>query len=438
MPSKKHEWFIRIRQQLKAEHGFGWNIRDHRGTVQLTRRFEDGTRSSAYLPLPWRQDSGTPILMWVSAVRELMEQQNLTLKQAVELHEASVEDPASTSPAAATGKKAWQTAVDAFLATKSNCRPNTIKLTTQRLQKLMQTMETKPRPSNAEAALRAYHDQHFFDADGAAVTASGGEGRKRGLKDCIAFMSWAVERRMIPVRFRPPTASQLTELMRQLVGTAPASVEARKSTPPFKSHQISALLDAFEAAGKHEDKLLFGLIAYLGLRPGEISILQVKDGHPTIGHIKRNHRTMHKPPKRPDPVMPLPIAGRPADEAQLMLAAFESGLVKIPKSVRTQIAKVEERNFFQDVGEAVAQRLDRFPYFRDVLKPSNRDLTTNSLRHGWAWRAHVESDSPMHERVAAAWMRHSLQTHMKHYGHWIDRESMDAALERTSAGIAVV
>lgn len=437
MPPKTPDWSIRIKQTLKAEHGFGWNIRDHRGTVQLTRRFEDGTRSSAYLPLPWRQDSGTPVLMWVTAVRELMEQQNLTLKEAVERHKVSIDDPTKISAVAATGKKGWEAAVNAFMATKSGCRPNTLKWTSQRLKKLLKTVETAPKPRNAEAALRAYHDQHFFDADGAVVTAAGGQGRIRGLKDCIAFLNWAVDRRMLPVRFRPPTGSQLNELMRQLVGTASASVDARKDTPPFKSHQISALLDAFEAAGKHEDKLLFGLIAYLGLRPGEISILQVKDGHPTIGHIKRNHRTMHKPAKRPDPVMPLPIAGRPADEAQLMLTAFESGLVKIPKSVRTQIAKVEERNFFQDVGEAVAQRLDRFPYFRDVLKPSNRDLTTNSLRHGWAWRAHVESDNPMHERVAAAWMRHSLQTHMKHYGHWIDRESMDAALERTSAGIAV-
>ena len=83
MPAKREQWFVTVRRQLKAEHGFGWSIRDHRGTVQLTRRFEDDSRSSAYLPLPWRKDSGTPILNWVTAIRNLMEQQNLPLKKAV-------------------------------------------------------------------------------------------------------------------------------------------------------------------------------------------------------------------------------------------------------------------------------------------------------------------------------------------------------------------
>ena len=436
MPRKAPDWSIRIKQTLKADHGFGWNIRDHRGTVQLTRRFEDGTRSSAYLPLPWRQDSGTPILMWVTAVRALMEQQNLTLKEAVQRHKDSVEHPAHASPAAETGKKGWQTAVDAFMATKSSCRPNTIKWTSQRLQKLLKTLETVPKPRNAEAALRAYHDQHFYDASGAVITAPGGQGRKRGLQDCIAFMTWAVDRRMIPVRFTPPTGSRQTELMRQLVGTAPASVEAAKTTPPLKSEHICALLDSYEKTGKHGHKLLFGLIAYLGLRPGEIALLKVENGKATVGKIKRNHRTMHKPQPAPDEVLPLAIKGRPADEARQMLAAFESGLVKIPKSVRNQIAMVEQRNSFQDVGEAVAQLLDRTPYFRDVLKPLNPDFTCNSLRHGWAWRAHVESENPMHEREAYQWLRHSFQTHIRYYGHWIDRATKVSALERANAGIA--
>ena len=122
MPAKREQWFVTVRRQLKAEHGFGWSIRDHRGTVQLTRRFEDDSRSSAYLPLPWRKDSGTPILKWVTAIRNLMEQQNLPLKKAVKQYGDSLADPKQAAATVSSSEKAWKTALEAFMATKSGCR----------------------------------------------------------------------------------------------------------------------------------------------------------------------------------------------------------------------------------------------------------------------------------------------------------------------------
>ena len=54
MPApRKKTWDYTLRDVIKTEHGFGWAIRGHRGSVQLTRRFEDGTRSSVTLDLPW-------------------------------------------------------------------------------------------------------------------------------------------------------------------------------------------------------------------------------------------------------------------------------------------------------------------------------------------------------------------------------------------------
>ena len=187
MPAKREQWFVTVRRQLKAEHGFGWSIRDHRGTVQLTRRFEDDSRSSAYLPLPWRKDSGTPILNWVTAIRNLMEQQNLPLKKAVKQYGDSLADPKQAAATVSSGEKAWKTALEAFMATKSGCRPNTIKWTSSRLQKLLQTVGTAPKPRNAEAALRNYAAQHFYDADGNSVVAAGGTGRVRPLKTALRF-----------------------------------------------------------------------------------------------------------------------------------------------------------------------------------------------------------------------------------------------------------
>jgi hypothetical protein len=51
--SRKPFWTRVLRALFKTEHGFGWSIREHRGKVQLTRRFEDGTRSAVSLDLPW-------------------------------------------------------------------------------------------------------------------------------------------------------------------------------------------------------------------------------------------------------------------------------------------------------------------------------------------------------------------------------------------------
>ena len=138
--------------------------------------------------MPWRKDSGTPILNWVTAIRNLMEQQNLPLKKAVKQYGDSLADPKQAAATFSSGEKAWKTALEAFMATKSGCRPNTIKWTSSRLQKLLDSVGTAPKPRNAEAALRAYAAQHFYDAEGNAVVAAGGTGRARALKDCVEML----------------------------------------------------------------------------------------------------------------------------------------------------------------------------------------------------------------------------------------------------------
>ena len=47
------KWVKVLRDAFKHEHGFGWSLRDKNGKVQLTRRFEDGTRSAVALAVRW-------------------------------------------------------------------------------------------------------------------------------------------------------------------------------------------------------------------------------------------------------------------------------------------------------------------------------------------------------------------------------------------------
>jgi hypothetical protein len=62
MPSSSPRWVITLRDAIKREHGLGWSVREMSGRIQLTRRFDDGTRSSVTLDLPWSPASTTSAL----------------------------------------------------------------------------------------------------------------------------------------------------------------------------------------------------------------------------------------------------------------------------------------------------------------------------------------------------------------------------------------
>ena len=64
------------------------------------------------------------------------------------------------------------------------------------------------------------------------------------------------------------------------------------------------------------------------------------------------------------------------------------------------------------------------------LVAGNPGLTPYSLRHGYAWRAHMCGDRPMSIRVAAALMGHDPKTHQKHYGCWVDEEGIRGDVAR--------
>jgi integrase len=100
--------------------------------------------------------------------------------------------------------------------------------------------------------------------------------------------------------------------------------------------------------------------------------------------------------------------------------------VKLPKSLRNQIDMVAAKGRFRDVGLEFAQKLERYGSWR-ALKARCPGLTSYSLRHGYAWRAHCCSTHATHSRIAAALMGHNVATHFKHYGSWTDEVSLRAA-----------
>ena len=103
MPAaRKKTWDAALREVIKNAHGVGWSIRGHRDKVQVTRRFEDGSRSSVSLDPPWNASCQSDVIQTLGEIRQRMEAQGLGLKEAYALiYSAPTADsgrPAHRSP----------------------------------------------------------------------------------------------------------------------------------------------------------------------------------------------------------------------------------------------------------------------------------------------------------------------------------------------------
>lgn len=184
--------------------------------------------------------------------------------------------------------------------------------------------------------MRRYAERFFKDCP------PGGVGRKRNLLDVARFLTYAVEECGAPMRFLPPSKSKVNELI-----GSPQTSTTEKLTPPIKPEDLAALLDQLAADGEHELRLAVGLVGLYGLRPAELAVLEVREGGKAyVGQVKRNSTSMGAKAKSARRVQPIDVAGREG-EGERLLQLYASGLLKLPKSLRNQIAMVEEKGRFK-------------------------------------------------------------------------------------------
>ncbi|TCD56746.1 integrase [Synechococcus sp. BS56D] len=409
---KKHAkpWETELRNQIRREHGAGWTLYPQSKGTKLTRSYEDGTRQSVMLPVEWSLKNATVLANEVGVLVARMREQGLGLRDAFSRNQqirATV-----TAQGVIVGAIDWQALGDAFLETRSDNRGTTRGETKSRINKAIALLTAaKGRPTDGASLMKAYARSHFHDCP------AGGEGRKRGLGDVAAFLSWVVEKQGAPARWLPLKGDD----REALIGAADNGDDAL--TPPVKPEQLAALLDALEADGRPELRLAVALVGCFGLRPAELAALTVEDGKLYVGsQVKRNARSMKKPATKRR-VIALELDGR-GDGAQA-LQLYDSGLVKLPKSIRTAIAS----GHFKKVGDAFRQLLDRYPFWQSMVA-ATPGLVPYSLRHGYAWRAHKAYDRPLSPRDAAALMGHKPGTHLKYYGRWTDEQGLEDAVAR--------
>ena len=424
--ASRQQWFETLRLSIQQEHGKGWSIweigatkRNPIGRCRLTRMYEDGSRSSVVMPLEWKATNATAILATVSQLRTLMEERKLSLKDALKLNTEALGGGPQQGEVDFAG---WEAVKERFLKSLEGLRSSTKRDLITRVERTLEALKSRPCPRDGNTLMRRYAEKFFEGCP------SGGVGRKRNLLDVARFLTYAVDECGAPTRFYPPSKAKINEL----IGSA-ETTSSERLTPPIKPEDLAALLDQLEADGEHELRLAVGLVGLYGLRPAELAVLTVKDGKGRVGHVKRNSSSMGAKAKPPRLVMAIDVPGLEGEGARL-LALFESKQLKLPKSLRNQIAMVEEKGRFQDVGAEFAQKLERYRPWQSLVARTP-GLTPYSLRHGYAWRAHCCSDNPLHPRIAAAYMGHNVATHLKHYGSWTDEASLEAAMERFNQGV---
>jgi integrase len=404
MPAPRRKtWDATLRDLIRTEHGFGWSIRGHRGKVQLTRRHDDGTRSSVSLDAPWNASAQSEVVKVLGEIRQRMEGQGLGLTEAYAL--------IRHAPTAEGGRLDWEKVVELFMASREGRRPTTLRDLRTRMDRTLEVLRAKPSPKDGRALLRAYAARHFDER-----CPVGGVGRKRQLLDVAALLRFAVTRAGASDRWMPPPA----EVMEELIGHADRPHE---DSVPIKPEQLATLLDALQAAGKEELHLAVSLVGLFGLRPAELGVLKVDEGRLLVGSVKRNARTLKasKPARR---VLPLELPGREGEGARAV-ALLDSGLVKLPAAIRSQI----EAGSHKGCGDAFRQLLDRFPFWQSLVE-STPGLTPYSLRHGYAWRGHKGYERPIPIRDLSAMMGHNPATHHRHYGKWTDEAGLEEAVAR--------
>lgn len=405
--TKAGNWDYELRRNIKRKHGKGWNVMGRGKKTRLIQRHDDGTRTTVSLDIEWTPDNDTAIATEVEARIQQMQSSEVGLKKAHE--NLNRVKSVATADGIKKGAVNWQLVAEAFLKSKEGNRATTLRDTTGRINKALALLAVKKdKPNDGAALMNAYASTYFTQTykNGKLRCPPGSVGRKRGLGDIAALLSYGVDKCGADARWKPLTGDDLDRLI------GDKDDQQSSDSPPLKPEDLVGLLDHLREQERHDLWLAVALVGMFGLRPAELGALKVEDGQLKVSsHVKRNAKTKKKEVTY-KLVAALEIEGRD-DGAQALAIYAKKGVKALPTGIRTGIESGE----FKPVGDSFRQYLDRLPYWQKLVA-DNEGLTPYSMRHGWAWRAHCYYDKPISIREAAALMRHDPNTHNRHYGKW--------------------
>jgi hypothetical protein len=245
-------WVQGLRSQLKLSVGPAYRVGEQRGKCKIDVRFEDGSRKTAVLPIPWLPAQAQLIQRAVEAIAGQVAM-GLTLADGVAAYAGT--SPAPPSAAAAPIQAQLMDAWEAFGH-----------------YKVQQTGQIKSTTWAEEYHYTGKRLVQVADAVNAVelLTRAGeawqpGQRRRQiTLQHIAAMLRWACSEQRLPSEHWQPPAD-----ISPYVGTR---VETSSERTPLRDEQIFALLEALPAdtAGKRW-RFAFQLLAAYGLRPVELS-----------------------------------------------------------------------------------------------------------------------------------------------------------------------
>jgi len=399
-------WVSSMRNGLTGLNGEGWTVRDIRGRIQLSVRFEDGQRTSLVRDLPWAGVSHADLLATADRLKKLMLDKGLGLREAYGLLVGS------KGTQTKAGELNWQEVVrrfEQFKVGSGAVKPsNWQEMYRPVMEQALAAFLASPRPVNSKVLLERLVAAHGGDP--------GSRGRQLRLQYTAQLLRFAVAQCAADRRWEPPVS------LKPYVGIRG---KGKEFTTPIKDHQVVRLLAGVD---NPQWRQAVALVACFGLRGVELAYIQPRGDLLHCNYRKRTERC-------PEGTKPRDIVGLDPDglaglSANLLAQLAEQGSAALPEAVRRP----------ERAGQALGQFLGRQRIWRELMEGTARTPSTDgagqalvpySLRHGYALRAHeIYGHSP---RATAAMMGHSLKTHSDTYGAWTDREVIENVLERTKA-----
>lgn len=381
---------------VKASQGSGWLLREGRGArTQAIRCWDDGTRSSVMLPIPWQPSSGATLLALIERLDTVMVKHQLGLAEAAELVAVQEGD---TPAAIREGGVDWQAAAEKFrgvLLTSGTMTPRTYgKNVGTYVKRVLRVLEAPKAPKDGRGTLEAIIRENPLEP--------GCAGRRRMLDGASRFLIFAVERCGASVRYRPP------EDRSKLVGYR---LDSPTTGTPLLDEQLLRLLCGISDP---RWRLAVGLAGTFGLRPAELGCCRPEGNALRVEGVKRN-RAGRAASRL---VLPLDPCGASGLGTELLEQLVKTGEGALPAKQANWAGA-----FFHHLRKYV-------PVWGEIHRES-RDanqghLTIYGLRHGFAWRgSQLYGLSP---RVLAALMGHTVAVHLQHYGRWASEAETAAAV----------
>lgn len=406
--ANEEPWEQRLRDAVKAQHPFGYSVRNMRGKVGVQRYWRDtGKRESASLPLDWHPTSQRELLNALHSINAAIGR-GLSLKEAVRLTFDVTAGPSV--------RVNWHEVLKRF--ERHKLESGEIKQSTwdreyqARLEWLVDNLTGPAGVNSGEKALETMRVGRNGQGD-----EPGSRGRKLRIQYAAQMLRFAVEHVGLDRRWLPPDEGRLAQLIGKAKPSAPKAANAGQAQA-LTDEQFLSLLDSIK---NPQWKLAVGLLGQFGLRGVELNYASPRDDGLWIDYRKNTTKGATEP--RLVPI--LDPQGRPGLGRHLLLT-LNRGEVELPPLGSSDA----------EASGAISVFLRRNHVWQQ-LKTAAKEahgarVSVYSLRHLFAWRCAMASP-PVNPRAAAAAMGHSFAIHVSTYSQQFDMDGIKAAFAAANA-----